>query len=66
MSSNNQKSKYTSFHSSVNCIPVLRTSIQRPVGNSTKGGAQSGSVYPNLTEEITTFLADKIPTPLTT
>lgn len=64
MSSNNQKSKYTSFHSSVNCIPVLRTSIQRPVGNSTKGGAQSGSVYPNLTEEITTFLADKIPTPL--
>ena len=64
MSSNNQKSKYTSFHSSVNCIPVLRTSIQRPVGNSTKGGAQSGSVYPNLTEEITTFLADKIHTPL--
>lgn len=64
MSSNNQKSKYTSFHSSVNCIPVLRTSIQRPVGNSTKGGAQSGSVYPNLTEEITTFLADKIPTSL--
>ena len=64
MSSNNQKSKYTSFHSSVNCIPVLRTSIQRPVGNSTKGGAQSGSVYPNLTEEITTFLADKIPAPL--
>lgn len=64
MSSNNQKLKYTSFHSSVNCIPVLRTSIQRPVGNSTKGGAQSGSVYPNLTEEITTFLADKIPTPL--
>jgi hypothetical protein avisC_11520 len=48
----------------VNCIPVLRTSIQRPVGNSTKGGAQSGSVYPNLTEEITTFLADKIPAPL--
>ena len=48
----------------MNCIPVLRTSIQRPVGNSTKGGAQSGSVYPNLTEEITTFLADKIPTPL--
>lgn len=64
MSSNNQKSKYTSFHSSVNCIPIPRTSIQRPVENSAKGGAQSGTVYPNLPENITAFLSDKLPTPL--
>lgn len=64
MSSNNQKPKYTSFHSSVNCIPIPRTSIQRPVENSAKGGAQSGTVYPNLPENITAFLSDKLPTPL--
>ena len=64
MSSNNQKSKYTSFHSSVNCIPVLRTFVQRPVPNSTKGGAQSDSFYPNFPETITTFLNDKRPAPL--
>lgn len=64
MSSNNQKSKYTSFHSSVNCIPIPRTSIQRPVENSAKGGSQSGTVYPNLPENITAFLSDKLPTPL--
>ena len=64
MSSNNQKSKYTSFHSSVNCIPIPRTSIQRPVENSAKGGSQSGTMYPNLPENITAFLSDKLPTPL--
>jgi len=64
MSSNNQKSKYTSFHSSVNCIPVLRTSVQKPVPDSTKGGAQSDSAYPNLPETIATFLSDKLPAPL--
>lgn len=64
MSSNKQKPESTSFHSSVNCIPVLRSSFQRPAPSSTKVQEQSGSVYPNLTEEITTFLADKIPTPL--
>ena len=64
MSSNKQKPESTSFHSSVNCIPVLRYSFQRPAPSSTKVQEQSGSVYPNLTEEITTFLADKIPTPL--
>ena len=64
MSSNNQKPKYTSFHSSVNCIPIPRTSIQRPVENSAKGGAQSGTVHPNLPENITAFLSDKLPTPL--
>ena len=64
MSSNKQKPESTSFHSSVNCIPVLRSSFQRPTPSSTKAQEQSGSVYPNLTEEITTFLADKIPTPL--
>ena len=64
MSRNNQKSKYTSFHSSVNCIPVLRTSVQRPVPDSTKGGAQSDSFYPNLPETIATFLSDKLPAPL--
>lgn len=64
MSRNNQKSKYTSFHSSVNCIPIPRTSIQRPVENSAKGGAQSGTVYPNFPENITAFLSDKLPTPL--
>lgn len=64
MSSNNQQSKYTSFHSSVNCIPVLRTSVQRPVPDSTKGGAQSDSFYPNLPETIATFLSDKLPAPI--
>ncbi len=64
MSSNKQKPESTTFHSSVNCIPVLRSSFQRPAPSSTKVQEQSGSVYPNLTEEITTFLADKIPTPL--
>ena len=64
MSSNKQTPESTSFHSSVNCIPVLRSSFQRPAPSSTKVQEQNGSVYPNLTEEITTFLADKIPTPL--
>jgi len=64
MSSNNQKSKYTSFHSSVNCIPVLRTSIQKHVPDDTKREAQSDSACPNLLETATTFLSDRLPTPL--
>ena len=48
----------------MNCIPVLRTSVQKPVPDSTKGGAQSDSAYPNLPETIATFLSDKLPAPL--
>ena len=64
MSRKIQKPEFTSLHSSVNCIPVLRTSIQRPAPDSTKGRAQIDSIYSNLPEEITRFLSDKLPTPL--
>ena len=64
MSSNNQKPKVSSFHSSVNCIPVLRPPTQRPSPGRTKGGAQSESVYPNLPEKIATFLSDARPNSL--
>jgi hypothetical protein avisC_11520 len=64
MSSNNQKPQFTSFHSSVNCIPVLRTSIQKHVPDDTKREAQSDSACPNLLETATTFLSDRLPTPL--
>lgn len=64
MSSNNQKPQFTSFHSSVNCIPVLRTSIQKHVTDDTKREGQSDSARPNLPETVTTFLSDRLPTPL--
>lgn len=64
MSSNNQKPQFTSFHSSVNCIPVLRTSIQKHVTDDTKLEGQSDSARPNLPETVTTFLSDRLPTPL--
>ena len=64
MSSNNQKLQFTSFHSSVNCIPVLRTSIQKHVTDDTKREGQSDSARPNLPETVTTFLSDRLPTPL--
>ena len=64
MSSNNQKPQFTSFHSSVNCIPVLRTSIQKHVTDDTKREGQSASARPNLPETVTTFLSDRLPTPL--
>ena len=64
MSSNNQKPQFTSFHSSVNCIPVLRTSIQKHVTDDTKREGQSDSTRPNLPETVTTFLSDRLPTPL--
>ena len=64
MSSNNQKPQFTSFHSSVNCIPVLRTSIQKHVTDDTKREGQSDSARPNLPETVTTFLSDRLPPPL--
>ena len=64
MSSNNQKPQFTSFHSSVNCIPVLRTSIQKHIPDDTKREAQSDSACPNLLETVTTFLSDRLPTSL--
>lgn len=64
MSSNNQKPKVSSFHSSVNCIPVLRPPTQRPSPGRTKDGAKSESVYPNLPEKIATFLSDAHPNSL--
>ena len=64
MSSNNQKPQFTSFHSSVNCIPVLRTSIQKHVTDDTKREGQSDSARPNLPETVTEFLSDRLPTPL--
>lgn len=64
MSSNNQKPQFTSFHSSVNCIPVLRTSIQKHVTDDTKLEGQSDSARPNLPQTVTTFLSDRLPTPL--
>lgn len=64
MSSNNQKPQFTSFHSSVNCIPVLRTSIQKHVTDDTKREGQSDSTRPNLPETVTEFLSDRLPTPL--
>ena len=64
MSSNNQKPQFTSFHSSVNCIPVLRTSIQKHVTDDTKREGQSDSTRPNLPETVTEFLSNRLPTPL--
>ena len=64
MSSNNQKPQFTSFHSSVNCIPVLRTSIQKHVTDDTKREGQSDSARPDLPETVTKFLSDRLPTPL--
>jgi hypothetical protein avisC_11520 len=48
----------------VNCIPVLRTSIQKHVTDDTKLEGQSDSARPNLPETVTTFLSDRLPTPL--
>ena len=64
MSSNNQKPQFTSFHSSVNCIPVLRTFIQKHVTDDTKREGQSDSARPDLPETVTKFLSDRLPTPL--
>lgn len=48
----------------MNCIPVLRTSIQKHVTDDTKREGQSDSARPNLPETVTTFLSDRLPTPL--
>ena len=48
----------------MNCIPVLRTSIQKHVTDDTKREGQSDSTRPNLPETVTTFLSDRLPTPL--
>ena len=48
----------------MNCIPVLRTSIQKHVTDDTKLEGQSDSARPNLPETVTTFLSDRLPTPL--
>ena len=48
----------------MNCIPVLRTSIQKHVTDDTKLEGQSDSARPNLPQTVTTFLSDRLPTPL--
>ena len=61
MSSEKHKSKRNPFHSSVNCIPVLRPPSRRNLRHSRKGEKQNESVYSSLPKETTAFLSDSFP-----
>jgi len=57
----NAQKKVSSFHSSVNCIPVLRPPSRRHLLRLPKGETKDPSSSFNLPEEITDFLRDSHP-----
>lgn len=61
MSGEKHTSKRNSFHSSVNCIPVLRPPSRRNLLHSRKGDKQNESIYSALPKETTAFLSDSLP-----